>query len=201
MWFSGIKDSSQGNIFKVIASILHLGNIEICLERDGDSCHIPVRQHASSWWSAGQSECPSSNRWSCVLLCVWFRETTSTWNTSAGCWVWSCSRWSTGSATGSWSLHLRRTWRICPANRQPTPVTHLPNTSTHACLTGSWTTSTWPCRPRPNSTPSSESWTSTGKKKILKLQSEMLVFYYFTSSSQLSISIYLTSSNLISVQI
>uniref|UniRef100_A0A3Q3WQY3 Uncharacterized protein n=1 Tax=Mola mola TaxID=94237 RepID=A0A3Q3WQY3_MOLML len=36
----GIKDSSQGNIFKVIASILHLGNIEICSEREGDSCHI-----------------------------------------------------------------------------------------------------------------------------------------------------------------
>ncbi|KAM9307383.1 unconventional myosin-Vb isoform 3-T3 [Pholidichthys leucotaenia] len=36
----GVKDSSQNNIFKIIASILHLGNIEICSERDGDSCHI-----------------------------------------------------------------------------------------------------------------------------------------------------------------
>ncbi|XP_051249881.1 unconventional myosin-Vb isoform X1 [Dicentrarchus labrax] len=36
----GIKDSSQSSIFKVIASILHLGNIEICPERDGESCHI-----------------------------------------------------------------------------------------------------------------------------------------------------------------
>uniref|UniRef100_A0A8C6UTR1 Unconventional myosin-Vb n=1 Tax=Neogobius melanostomus TaxID=47308 RepID=A0A8C6UTR1_9GOBI len=36
----GIKDSSQSSIFKVVASILHLGNIEICSERDGDSCHI-----------------------------------------------------------------------------------------------------------------------------------------------------------------
>ncbi|XP_072310240.1 unconventional myosin-Vb isoform X2 [Eucyclogobius newberryi] len=36
----GIKDSYQGGIFKIIASILHLGNIEICSERDGDSCHI-----------------------------------------------------------------------------------------------------------------------------------------------------------------
>nr|XP_046231871.1 unconventional myosin-Vb isoform X3 [Scatophagus argus] len=36
----GFKDSTQSNIFKVIASILHLGNIEICSERDGESCHI-----------------------------------------------------------------------------------------------------------------------------------------------------------------
>ncbi|XP_073333627.1 unconventional myosin-Vb isoform X2 [Pagrus major] len=36
----GIKESSQSSIFKVIASILHLGNIEICSERDGESCHI-----------------------------------------------------------------------------------------------------------------------------------------------------------------
>ncbi|XP_076613932.1 unconventional myosin-Vb isoform X1 [Chaetodon auriga] len=36
----GIKDSSQSSVFKVVASILHLGNIEICPERDGDSCHI-----------------------------------------------------------------------------------------------------------------------------------------------------------------
>uniref|UniRef100_A0AAQ6IMS5 Myosin VB n=1 Tax=Anabas testudineus TaxID=64144 RepID=A0AAQ6IMS5_ANATE len=37
----GIKESSQINIFKVMASILHLGNVEICSERDGESCHIP----------------------------------------------------------------------------------------------------------------------------------------------------------------
>ncbi|XP_059214173.1 unconventional myosin-Vb isoform X2 [Centropristis striata] len=36
----GIKESSQSSIFKVVASILHLGNIEICLERDGESCHV-----------------------------------------------------------------------------------------------------------------------------------------------------------------
>ncbi|KAF7651726.1 hypothetical protein LDENG_00106440, partial [Lucifuga dentata] len=35
-----IKDSSQNSIFKIIASILHLGNVEICSERDGESCHI-----------------------------------------------------------------------------------------------------------------------------------------------------------------
>ncbi|XP_044189031.1 unconventional myosin-Vb isoform X1 [Thunnus albacares] len=36
----GIKDSSQSSIFKVIASILHLGNVQICSERDGESCRI-----------------------------------------------------------------------------------------------------------------------------------------------------------------
>uniref|UniRef100_A0A3Q4GUJ0 Myosin VB n=1 Tax=Neolamprologus brichardi TaxID=32507 RepID=A0A3Q4GUJ0_NEOBR len=36
----GIKESSQNSIFKVIASILHLGNVEICSDRDGESCHI-----------------------------------------------------------------------------------------------------------------------------------------------------------------
>uniref|UniRef100_H3C616 Myosin VB n=1 Tax=Tetraodon nigroviridis TaxID=99883 RepID=H3C616_TETNG len=40
VFFLGIKDSTQNNVFKIIASILHLGNIEICSERDEDSCHI-----------------------------------------------------------------------------------------------------------------------------------------------------------------
>lgn len=41
-WSTGIKESSQNSIFKVIASILHLGNVEICSDRDGESCHIAV---------------------------------------------------------------------------------------------------------------------------------------------------------------
>uniref|UniRef100_A0A674CQG9 Myosin VB n=1 Tax=Salmo trutta TaxID=8032 RepID=A0A674CQG9_SALTR len=32
--------NNQSSIFRIIASILHLGNVEICSERDGDSCHI-----------------------------------------------------------------------------------------------------------------------------------------------------------------
>ncbi|XP_058472831.1 unconventional myosin-Vb isoform X2 [Solea solea] len=36
----GVKESTQSNIFKVMASILHLGNIEICSDRDGEMCHI-----------------------------------------------------------------------------------------------------------------------------------------------------------------
>uniref|UniRef100_A0A668AK08 Myosin VB n=1 Tax=Myripristis murdjan TaxID=586833 RepID=A0A668AK08_9TELE len=34
------KDIRISSIFKIIASILHLGNVEICAERDGESCHI-----------------------------------------------------------------------------------------------------------------------------------------------------------------
>ncbi|KAM9841203.1 unconventional myosin-Vb [Aulostomus maculatus] len=36
----GIKDPSQISIFRILASVLHLGNIEICSERDGESCRI-----------------------------------------------------------------------------------------------------------------------------------------------------------------
>ncbi|XP_034402698.1 unconventional myosin-Vb isoform X1 [Cyclopterus lumpus] len=36
----GIKDASQSSLFKVVASILHLGNIDILVDRSGDSCHV-----------------------------------------------------------------------------------------------------------------------------------------------------------------
>ncbi|KAL2100115.1 hypothetical protein ACEWY4_004509 [Coilia grayii] len=36
----GFKDSYQTGIYKIMASILHLGNVEILSERDGESCHI-----------------------------------------------------------------------------------------------------------------------------------------------------------------
>lgn len=38
----GVRESHQINIFKIIASILHLGNVEIQAERDGESCSISV---------------------------------------------------------------------------------------------------------------------------------------------------------------
>lgn len=39
---AGIKDASQNAIFKVLAAILHLGNIEINADRGGESCHVSV---------------------------------------------------------------------------------------------------------------------------------------------------------------
>uniref|UniRef100_A0A3Q2ZNG1 Myosin VB n=1 Tax=Kryptolebias marmoratus TaxID=37003 RepID=A0A3Q2ZNG1_KRYMA len=36
----GVKESNQSSIFKILASILHLGNVAIVAERDGESCRI-----------------------------------------------------------------------------------------------------------------------------------------------------------------
>ncbi|RXN27122.1 unconventional myosin-Vb isoform X2 [Labeo rohita] len=36
----GVKEIHQMSIFKIMASILHLGNVGIVSERDGESCHI-----------------------------------------------------------------------------------------------------------------------------------------------------------------
>lgn len=38
----GVREFHQISIFKIIASILHLGNVDIQAERDGDSCGISV---------------------------------------------------------------------------------------------------------------------------------------------------------------
>lgn len=37
-----MRESHQISIFKIIASILHLGNVEIQAERDGESCRVSV---------------------------------------------------------------------------------------------------------------------------------------------------------------
>lgn len=42
--FAGVKESSQNSIFKILASILHLGNVAIVAERDGESCRLSVRR-------------------------------------------------------------------------------------------------------------------------------------------------------------
>ncbi|NXI62492.1 MYO5B protein, partial [Anseranas semipalmata] len=36
----GVKESHQMAIFRIIAAILHLGNLEIQSERDGDACSV-----------------------------------------------------------------------------------------------------------------------------------------------------------------
>uniref|UniRef100_A0A8B9K7C9 Myosin VB n=1 Tax=Astyanax mexicanus TaxID=7994 RepID=A0A8B9K7C9_ASTMX len=45
----GVKEIHQMSIFKIIASILHLGNVEIVSERDGESCHINVSTPELGW--------------------------------------------------------------------------------------------------------------------------------------------------------
>lgn len=39
---AGVNEIHQISIFKIVASILHLGNVDIVSERDGESCHITV---------------------------------------------------------------------------------------------------------------------------------------------------------------
>lgn len=39
--FSGISDTYQMGIFRILAGILHLGNVEFA-SRDSDSCTVPV---------------------------------------------------------------------------------------------------------------------------------------------------------------
>lgn len=58
---SGVRDSHQISIFKIIASILHLGSVEIQSERDGDSCSIPVS--GTSGKMCSQLGSPSLTPW------------------------------------------------------------------------------------------------------------------------------------------
>lgn len=39
---AGVKESHQMTIFRIIAAILHLGNLEIQGERDGEVCNVSV---------------------------------------------------------------------------------------------------------------------------------------------------------------
>ena len=63
---AGVKDSSQSNIFKIMASILHLGNVEICSERDGESCRVLVSPSPMSTTHT-RLAVVASNRKRCVL--------------------------------------------------------------------------------------------------------------------------------------
>lgn len=58
---SGVRDSHQISIFKIIASILHLGSVEIQSERDGDSCSISVSDTSGEMCS--QLGSPSLTPW------------------------------------------------------------------------------------------------------------------------------------------
>ncbi|XP_023816614.1 unconventional myosin-Vb isoform X2 [Oryzias latipes] len=72
----GIKDSSQSSIFRIVASILHLGNIQICSERDGESCHI-LRDdaHLQSFCKLLGVELQQMEHWLCHRKLVTASET------------------------------------------------------------------------------------------------------------------------------
>ncbi|XP_028318179.1 unconventional myosin-Vb isoform X5 [Gouania willdenowi] len=72
----GVKESSQMSIFKVIASILHLGNVEICPDRDGESCHVSRTDvHLKHFCQLLGAELQQMEHWLCHRKLVTASET------------------------------------------------------------------------------------------------------------------------------
>uniref|UniRef100_A0A6Q2XFM9 Myosin VB n=1 Tax=Esox lucius TaxID=8010 RepID=A0A6Q2XFM9_ESOLU len=71
----GVKESNQSSIFRVIASILHLGNVEICPERDGESCHISDDPHLAHFCRLLGVELEQMEHWLCHRKLVTTSET------------------------------------------------------------------------------------------------------------------------------
>ncbi|NXP49310.1 MYO5B protein, partial [Heliornis fulica] len=63
---AGMKDSHQMTIFRIIAAILHLGNLEFQAEEDGDSCSISSKdEHLSNFCSLLGVEHSQMQHWLC----------------------------------------------------------------------------------------------------------------------------------------
>ncbi|XP_056289192.1 unconventional myosin-Vb [Pseudoliparis swirei] len=72
----GIKEASQSSLFKVVASILHLGNINISLNRGGDSCHVSKDDlHLQHFCRLLGLELPQMEHWLCHRKLVTASET------------------------------------------------------------------------------------------------------------------------------
>ncbi|XP_007942045.2 unconventional myosin-Vb [Orycteropus afer afer] len=72
----GVRESHQMSIFKIIASILHLGNVEIQAERDGDSCSISPRDvHLNNFCRLLGVEHSQMEHWLCHRKLVTTSET------------------------------------------------------------------------------------------------------------------------------
>ncbi|XP_060233027.1 unconventional myosin-Vb isoform X1 [Meriones unguiculatus] len=72
----GVRESHQISIFKIIASILHLGSVEIQAERDGDSCSIPPEdEHLSDFCRLLGIEHSQMEHWLCHRKLVTTSET------------------------------------------------------------------------------------------------------------------------------
>ncbi|VTJ65246.1 Hypothetical predicted protein, partial [Marmota monax] len=72
----GVRESHQISIFKIIASILHLGSVAIQAERDGDSCSIsPQDEHLSNFCRLLGVEHNQMEHWLCHRKLVTTSET------------------------------------------------------------------------------------------------------------------------------
>ncbi|XP_055994122.1 unconventional myosin-Vb isoform X2 [Sorex fumeus] len=72
----GVRESHQISIFKIIASILHLGNVEIQAERDGESCSIsPQDEHLDTFCRLLGVEQSQMKHWLCHRKLVTTAET------------------------------------------------------------------------------------------------------------------------------
>ncbi|XP_069779986.1 unconventional myosin-Vb isoform X2 [Narcine bancroftii] len=72
----GVKDAHQMNIYRVIASILHLGNVEIVSERDVDTCGINKKyQHLNYFCNLLGIEHDQMEHWLCHRKLVTTSET------------------------------------------------------------------------------------------------------------------------------
>ncbi|XP_040120408.1 unconventional myosin-Vb isoform X1 [Oryx dammah] len=72
----GVRESHQISIFKIIASILHLGNVEIEAERDGESCRVsPEDEHLSDFCRLLGVEHSQMEHWLCHRKLVTTSET------------------------------------------------------------------------------------------------------------------------------
>nr|AAP42074.1 myosin 5B [Homo sapiens] len=72
----GVKESHQMSIFKIIASILHLGSVAIQAERDGDSCSIsPQDVYLSNFCRLLGVEHSQMEHWLCHRKLVTTSET------------------------------------------------------------------------------------------------------------------------------
>ncbi|XP_037230011.1 unconventional myosin-Vb isoform X2 [Falco rusticolus] len=72
----GVKESHQTTIFRIIAAILHLGNVEIQVEQDGDACSISSEdEHLNKFCSLLGVECSQMQHWLCHYKLVTMAET------------------------------------------------------------------------------------------------------------------------------
>ncbi|XP_054664937.1 unconventional myosin-Vb isoform X2 [Grus americana] len=72
----GVKESHQMTLFRIIAAILHLGNLEIQAERDGDACSVSSEdEHLNNFCSLLGVEQSQMQHWLCHRKLITTAET------------------------------------------------------------------------------------------------------------------------------